>query len=35
MAKDAKDFVAVHFYAISRHKDFERESQGFSSMVAY
>jgi len=35
MAKGAKDFVDAYFFAISQHKDFERESQGFSTMVAY
>ncbi|KAF2112132.1 catalase-like domain-containing protein [Lophiotrema nucula] len=35
MAKGAKDFVAAYFFAISQHKDFERELKGFSSMVAY
>ncbi|KAJ4292441.1 catalase 1 [Kalmusia sp. IMI 367209] len=35
MAKGAKDFVDAYTWAISQHKNFERESEGLSSLVAY
>lgn len=35
MAKGAADFLGSYFYAISMHKNFEREIQGFPLMVAY
>lgn len=35
MAKGAKDFVDAYTYAISQHKNFERELKGFPMMVAY
>lgn len=35
MAKGAKDFVDAYTFAISQHKNFEREMQGFPMMVAY
>jgi len=35
MAKGAKDFVDAYFYAISQHKNFDRELEGLSSMVAF
>ncbi|KAF2808393.1 catalase [Mytilinidion resinicola] len=35
MAKGAKDFVDSYFFAISQHKNFDREMEGFSAMVAY
>jgi catalase len=35
MAQGAVDFVDAYFYAISLHKNFEREMQGFPQMVAY
>lgn len=35
MAKGAKDFVDAYTYAISQHKNYERELKGFSAMVAY
>jgi catalase len=34
-AKGAKDFAQAYFYAISLHKNYERELKGFNSMVAY
>lgn len=35
MAKGAKDFVDAYTFAISQHKNYEREIEGLSSMVAY
>jgi len=35
MAKGAKDFVDAYTFAISQHKNFERELDGLSAMVAY
>ena len=35
MAKGAKDFVDAYTFAISQHKNFDRELQGLSQMVAY
>jgi catalase len=35
MAKGAKDFIDAYTYAISQHKNFDRELEGLSSMVAY
>jgi catalase len=35
MAKGAKDFVDAYTFAISQHKNFERETQGLNAMVAY
>ncbi len=35
MAKGAKDFIAAYTFAISQHKNFDREMDGLSSMVAY
>ncbi|ORY15746.1 catalase [Clohesyomyces aquaticus] len=35
MVKGATDFLGAYFFAISQHKNFERELKGFSSMVAY
>lgn len=35
MAKGAKDFVDAYFFAISQHKNFDRELEGLSAMVAY
>ncbi|KAK8173385.1 catalase-like domain-containing protein [Phyllosticta citrichinensis] len=35
MAKGAKDFVDAYFFAISQHKNFDRELDGLSSQVAY
>lgn len=35
MVKGAADFMGSYFYAISMHKNFERELQGFPLMVAY
>ncbi|KAF1955198.1 catalase-domain-containing protein [Byssothecium circinans] len=35
MVKGAKDFVAAYTFAISQHKNFDRELEGLSSMVAY
>ncbi|KAF2211764.1 hypothetical protein CERZMDRAFT_68474 [Cercospora zeae-maydis SCOH1-5] len=35
MAKGAADFVDAYFYAISQHKNFDRELQGYPQMVAY
>jgi len=35
MAKGAKDFVDAYTFAISQHKNFERESKGLNAMVAY
>ncbi len=35
MVKGAKDFVNAYTYAISQHKNFEREMKGFPMMIAY
>lgn len=35
MAKGAKDFVDAYTFAISQHKNFDRELQGLNAMVAY
>lgn len=35
MAKGAKDFIDAYTFAISQHKNFDRELDGLSSMVAY
>ncbi|OAK97671.1 catalase-domain-containing protein [Phaeosphaeriaceae sp. SRC1lsM3a] len=35
MVKGAKDFVSAYTFAISQHKNFERELAGLSTMVAY
>jgi len=35
MAKGAKDFVEAYFFAISQHRNWQRELDGLSSMVAY
>lgn len=35
LAKGAKDFVDAFCYAISQHKNFDREMEGLSAMVAY
>ncbi|KAF2787870.1 catalase-domain-containing protein [Melanomma pulvis-pyrius CBS 109.77] len=35
MAKGATNFVAAYTYAISMHKNFDRETDGLSTMVAY
>ncbi|KAF2681070.1 catalase-domain-containing protein [Lentithecium fluviatile CBS 122367] len=35
MAKGAKDFVDAYTFAISQHKNFDREMQGLNAMVAY
>lgn len=35
MAKGAKDFVDAYTFAISQHKNFDRELEGLSTMVAY
>jgi catalase len=35
MAKEAADFIGQYTYAISCHKNFERELDGLSVMVAY
>jgi catalase len=35
MAKGAKDFVDAYTFAISQHKNFDRETQGLNAMVAY
>ena len=35
LAKGAKDFVDAYFYAIGQHKNFDRESDGLASMVAF
>ncbi|KAJ8114378.1 hypothetical protein OPT61_g3732 [Boeremia exigua] len=35
MAKEAADFVGQYTYAISQHKNFDRELAGLSTMVAY
>jgi catalase len=35
MVKGAKDFIDAYTFAISQHKNFDRELDGLSSMVAY
>lgn len=35
MAKGAKDFLSAYTYAISQHKNYDRELDGLSTMVAY
>ncbi|KAF2751416.1 catalase-domain-containing protein [Sporormia fimetaria CBS 119925] len=35
MAKGAKDFLSAYAFAISQHKNYERELDGLASMVAY
>ncbi|KAH3966469.1 catalase [Parastagonospora nodorum] len=35
MAKGAKDFVSAYAFAISQHKNFDRELAGLNAMVAY
>lgn len=35
LAKGAKDFVSQYFLAISQHKNWQRELDGLSAMVAY
>ncbi|KAK7186909.1 catalase-domain-containing protein [Paraphaeosphaeria sporulosa] len=35
MAKGAKDFVDAYTFAISQHKNFDRETAGLNAMVAY
>jgi len=35
MVKEAKDFASAYMYAISQHKNFERETAGLNAMVAY
>lgn len=35
MVKGAKGFVDAYFFAISQHKNFDREMEGLSAMVAY
>jgi catalase len=35
MARGAKDFVDAYTFAISQHKNFERETEGLNAMVAY
>lgn len=35
LAKESTDFVDVYFTAISQHKNFDREMDGLSAMVAY
>ena len=35
MVKGAKDFIDAYTFAISQHKNFDREFDGLSSMVAY
>ncbi|KAF2868691.1 catalase [Massariosphaeria phaeospora] len=35
MAKGAKDFIAAYAFAISQHKNFDRETDGLNAMVAY
>lgn len=35
MVKGAKDFVDAYLYNISQHRNFDREMQGFPTMVAY
>ncbi|KAL6706413.1 catalase 1 [Coniothyrium glycines] len=35
MAKNAKDFLSAYTFAISQHKNFDRELAGLNAMVAY
>jgi len=35
MAKGAKDFIDAYTFAISQHRNFDRELDGYASMVAY
>jgi catalase len=35
IAKGAKDFLNAYTYAISQHKNYDRELEGLSAMVAY
>jgi len=35
MVKGASNFVAAYAYAISQHKNFDRETDGLASQVAY
>lgn len=35
MAKGAKDFLEAYFFAISQHRNWQRELDGLSTMVAY
>ena len=35
MASGAKDFVDAYFFAISQHKNWDRELDGLADMVAY
>jgi catalase len=35
MARGAKEFVDAYTFAISQHKNFDRETQGLNAMVAY
>lgn len=35
MVKGAKDFIDAYTFAISQHKNFDREMQGLNAMVAY
>jgi len=35
IVKGSKDFAEAYFHAISQHKNFDREMEGLSSMVAY
>ncbi|OCL07639.1 catalase-domain-containing protein [Glonium stellatum] len=35
MAKGAKDFIDAYTFEISQHKNFDREMEGYSTMVAY
>ncbi len=35
IAKEATDFVSQYTFAISQHKNFDRELNGLSTMVAY
>lgn len=35
MVRGAKEFLDAYTYAISQHKNFDREIEGLSSMVAY
>lgn len=35
MVKGAKDFIDAYTFAISQHRNFDRELEGLSSMVAY
>ncbi|KAK3672825.1 catalase 1 [Recurvomyces mirabilis] len=35
MAKGVEDFVDAYTFALAQHKNFDREMQGFPTMVAY